>query len=87
MTSGIDEIAPAGFGWAVTPSDSVELVKHTRALIIGGAGNLSVEMYDPATNKLATVTFTALVEGTIIPIRTKKVLAAGTTATLIVALA
>jgi hypothetical protein len=87
MPSGFEETAPAGYAWVVTPSDSVEFVKHTRALLIGGAGNVAVQMFDPATAKLANVTLTGLTAGQVIPVRTKLVLATGTTATSIVALA
>lgn len=87
MPSAFEETAPAGYAWAVTPSDSVELQRHTRALLIGGAGNVAVQMFDPATNKLANITLTGLTAGSIIPVRTKLVLSTGTTATGIVALA
>ena len=87
MSSAFEEIAPAGYGWAVTPSDSTELTKHTRALLIGGAGNVAVQMFDPTTNKLANITLVGLTAGSIIPVRTKMVLLTGTTATSIIALA
>jgi hypothetical protein len=87
MPSGFEETAPAGYAWAVTPNDSTELTKHTRALLIGGAGNVAVQMFDPATSKLANVTLTGLTAGQIVPVRTKLILATGTTATSIVALA
>ncbi|UXR93892.1 spike base protein, RCAP_Rcc01079 family [Agrobacterium tumefaciens] len=82
-----EKIQPAGFAWSVTPSDGNELVKKTRAVFIGGDGNLSCEMFDPATNKLAVVPFNGLVAGSILPIETKRILSTGTTATNIVALA
>jgi len=87
MASGIDEIKPAGYVWAVTPSDSAELKKHTRAIFVGGAGNIAVRAFDPATDKLADVTITGVLAGQIIPVRTKMVLLTGTTATNIIALA
>ncbi len=87
MSSSFEEISPAGYAWAVTTSDSTDLVKHTRAIYVGGDGNVACEAFDPATNKLANVTFTGLVAGTVLPVRTKRILSTGTTATNIVALA
>ena len=66
---------------AVTPSDGTDLTNTTRGLFIGGAGNVTVIMANGET-----VTFTAPVVGTILPIRVTRVKATGTTATAIVAL-
>lgn len=72
---------PADRLQAVTPSDSTDLT-GTRALFVGGAGNVAVRMVgDPA----ATVTLTGVVAGTILPVRVTRVMAA-TTATNITAL-
>ncbi|MBB4407086.1 hypothetical protein [Agrobacterium radiobacter] len=87
MPSSFEEIAPAGYAWPVTASDGTDLVKHTRAIYIGGDGNVACEVYDPATQKVAPVTFIGLVAGTVLPVRTKRILSTGTTATNIVALA
>ena len=73
-------IAPAHWGVAVTPSDATVL-QTTKALYIGGAGNVAVTMAGDG----ATVTFIAPPVGTILPIAVTKVRAA-TTATNIVAL-
>lgn len=66
---------PCAFAAAVTKSDSTVLTT-TRALFVGGAGNLSVVMAGDG----ATVVFTGVIAGTYLPIRVTKVLAA-TTAT------
>ena len=66
---------------AVTPSDSTTLLP-TRALFIGGAGNVKVDMADTGT----AVTFTNVQAGTILPIQVVKVYSTDTTATDIVAL-
>lgn len=67
---------------AVTPSDSGNLpASPASAIWVGGAGNLTVIMYNGAT-----VTFTAVPAGTLLLIRVKQVKATLTTATLIVAL-
>jgi len=71
----------AEYAAAVTPSDSTRLVA-TRALYIGGAGNVTVEM----AGDLQTVLFSGLTAGMVLPIRVLRVLATGTTATLITAM-
>lgn len=73
--------SPATGGEAVTPHDTNELSYATRALWIGGAGNVRVEMLDGQT-----LTLSGVQAGTLLPIRVKKVLSTSTTATLIVAL-
>jgi len=65
---------------AVTPSNSVDLAKTTRALWVGVSGDISVEMADSG----ASVVFKG-VQG-LIPIRVTRVNSASTTATDIVAL-
>lgn len=72
---------PAIDGEAVTPSDSVDLAYVSRALYIGGDGNLSV-----ITKGGTTLTFTGVKAGTILPLRVSRVRATGTTATAIVSL-
>jgi hypothetical protein len=72
--------SPASNAIEVTKSDIVNLSSTSRAIYIGGDGDLTVEM---AGGQL--VAFTGLLAGTILPIRVNKVKAA-TTATNIVAL-
>lgn len=77
-----DELdSPATSAAAVTPNNSTNLSNVTRALYVGGAGDVAVEMLSGDT-----VTFSAAPVGTILPIRVNKVLFTGTTATLIIAL-
>lgn len=66
---------------AVTPSDSTVL-PTTRALYIGTAGNVAVVMADDQNS----VTFVAVMAGSILPVQVTKVLATGTTASNIVAM-
>jgi hypothetical protein len=66
---------------AVTKSDTTEL-GPTRALYIGGAGNVAVMMQGDD----AAVTFTAVPVGTILPISVRRVMSTDTTATNIVAI-
>ena len=76
---------PATQAAAVSPSDSTEL--NARALYVGGAGNVVVQMMgipniSPGT---VSVTFAGVPAGTLLPISVRRVMAA-TTATNIVAL-
>jgi hypothetical protein len=65
---------------AVTPADDGAL-RVTRALYVGGAGNVKVDM---ALGN--TVTFVGVVAGSILPIQVSRVYNTDTTATNIVAL-
>ncbi len=80
---------PVESALAVTPSDTANLAppsgdanKATRALLIGGAGSVKVDMADATT---VTLTFPATACGLMVPISVKKVYATGTTATGVVA--
>lgn len=72
---------PADYAAAVTPSDAVDLTKFARSLYIGTGGDLTVLMPDGAS-----VLFKAVIGGTILPVRIRRVLATGTTASNLVAL-
>lgn len=74
--------SPAYYGAAVTPSDSTDMNIVSRALYVGGAGNLSVVMAGDG----ATVVFTAVPAGTVLPISVMRVNATGTTATNVTAI-
>lgn len=73
--------APADSCSAVTPANS-DLANVTRALYVGGAGDLSLIL----ANDSAAVTFVGVPAGTVLPVRAKQVRSTGTTATNIVAL-
>ncbi len=78
------EDGPADGAFAVTPNDAT-FITGARKLWIGGAGNLTVEMLNPESVS-ATVTFSGVPAGTLLSISVERVLATGTTATLITAL-
>jgi hypothetical protein len=59
-----------------------DLTTFSRALWVGGAGNIAVIMRDGS----GPFTISGIPAGTLIPIRVQRVNATGTTATLIVAL-
>lgn len=72
--------APAMYGEAVTPNDSTDLTYITRALYIGGAGDLTVDLYGGQT----AILFANVPAGTVLPLMVKRVRSTGTTATSIV---
>lgn len=74
---------PASFAEVVTPSDTTDLSRTSRALFVGGAGNISVEM----AGGQSAVVFTGVVAGQILPIAVTRVNSTSTTATNIVAIA
>ena len=67
-------------GATVTPNDTTAVAFD--ALYVGGAGNMAVEM----AGNGASVTFTGVLAGSILPVGVTKVLATGTTATSIIGL-
>lgn len=77
MTSMPMRAIPYRIVVAVTPSDATQFTP-TDALHIGGAGTLVVD-----SNGVQT-TIAGIIAGTILPIRTTRVYATGTTATNIV---
>jgi hypothetical protein len=59
---------------AVTPADASDVTSQARALYIGTAGNLAVQMPNGQT-----VTFIAVPAGTLLPITVNRVLSTNTT--------
>lgn len=74
--------SPAVAAVAVTPDDDTDLANVTRVLYVGGAGDVSVIL----SWDTAAVTFSSVPAGTFMPIRAKRVLLTGTTATNLLAL-
>jgi hypothetical protein len=74
--------APANNGFAITPHDSNELSIYTRAIYVGGAGDLEVILVDDSS----PIVFSSVPAGTMLPIRAKIVKADNTTATNILGL-
>jgi hypothetical protein len=78
-------LSPARSASTVSPSDSNDFLDSgvvPKALYVGGAGNVAVRLVDDA----GTVTFVAVPAGAILPVRPRRVLSTGTTASSIVAL-
>ena len=78
--------APANEAYTVTPNDGANLGgEHAavpRALYVGSAGDVAVDMHKGGTNVL----FAGIPAGTILPIRVTKVYLTGTTAGDLVAI-
>lgn len=68
--------SPASEAEVITPNDTAALLVPTRALYVGGAGDVRVEMLSGDV-----VSFSNMQGGVFYPIRITKVLATGTTAT------
>jgi len=66
---------------AITTSDTVSLTGITRAVYVGGAGNITAIMSNGDA-----VLFTAVPVGTVLPIRCTRINATATTATLLIAM-
>lgn len=79
QSAGIE--APAEYAAALSGDDTNDLATFTRALYVGGAGNIKV-----TTAGGSTVTFTGVTAGSILPIRVKRFWSTGTTATTVLGL-
>lgn len=73
--------APPEQAAAVVPADGTDLACVTRAVYVGGGGDLRVRMLGGAE-----VTLAAVPAGALLPLRVTRVLATGTSATALVAL-
>lgn len=73
--------SPASSAFQILPDDATTLVHVTRAIYVGRAGDLAIEMADGQA-----VTFTAVQPGMIYPIRCNRVYQTGTTASGIIGL-
>ncbi len=76
--------APARDAIAITPSSSI-LTQTTRALYVGGTGNVAVQMAGYGGANGSIVTFVAVQAGSVLPLRVDYVFA-NTTATSILGL-
>lgn len=78
--------APAENAAVVTPSDTVNLLVTTRGIVVGVAGNISVEMMGTGTAPPAHTCVIPVSAGIVYPIRVTRINSTSTTATGIVAL-
>lgn len=72
---------PATNGASVTPNDNVNLSRLTRAIYVGGAGDLNVDLEDGVT-----LLFVGIPAGSLLPLRARRIRSTSTTATNVVAL-
>lgn len=75
-------VSPAVKAVAISPDNDNDLAKISRAVYIGGAGDLAVIL----EGDTAVVTFVGMLVGVIYSIRAKRIRSTNTTATNIVAL-
>lgn len=68
----------------IVPSDTVDLANATKAIYVGGAGDITVIMAGDGDN--GAVQFKAPPIGTMLNIQARRVMATGTTATLLIAI-
>lgn len=73
--------SPATRGFAISANESANVTHTTRAVYVGGTGDLVCELADDADG--TTVTFTAVPAGTILPIRLRKMRTASTATSVV----
>jgi len=74
-----DVTVSAGSAAAVTPNDSVDLAPGVRGLYVGAAGDVTVTL----DRDNASVVFTGVLAGTVLPIRAKRVHTASTASNMV----
>ena len=84
LASSNDMYTSYSDAYAVVPNDTTDFVQGaTRAIYVGGAGTISLIM---ASGNALTMIVPINAIGFVIPYRVKRILATGTTATLILGL-
>lgn len=71
-------LGPIENGFSVTPNDGADLAQTTRAIWVGGAGNIKI-----TTRGGDAITLVGVPAGTMLPIRASRIWSTGTTATSI----
>jgi hypothetical protein len=72
--------SPPTNSFAITPSDSAELPFVTRAVYVGGSGNITLRL----GNDTASVLLLSVPVGTLLPVRARQIYATGTSAASLV---
>jgi hypothetical protein len=73
---------PSGEPFVAALSDTVDFERVAKALYVGGGGNIALIAEDSNT----AVTFSAVPSGYILPVRVRRILVTGTTASNIIGL-
>ncbi|MEL7444647.1 MAG: hypothetical protein AAGK02_02405 [Pseudomonadota bacterium] len=76
-------IAPARDCFTITPDDSADLTRGTKAIYVGNGGDIVIRAVDAGQD----VTFRNVISGSILDVRVRAVRATGTTASELVGLA
>lgn len=76
------QVDPAANALEITPDDDTDLSVGCRGLYVGVGGDVTVVMF----GEIVTKTFKNAAEGRVLPIRVRRVMATGTTATNILGL-
>ena len=79
-----DASSPCRHWAAITPSDGTDLTRVPKALYVGGAGDVTMIGAD-APSGATGVAWKGAAAGEILPVRPRRILATGTTATDLVA--
>ncbi len=74
-------IGPALDAFAISPDDTTDILEVTRAIYVGGSGDITL-----VTRGGTQITFANVPAGMLMPIRASRVLTTGTSATDIVGL-
>lgn len=82
VNNASNAVAPSRSARVVTPNNGADLDRITKGLYVGGAGDVEVILVEDA----AQLVFTGVPAGTILPLQVRRVRAANTTATNIIAL-
>ena len=75
-SGGLTKMVPGRNAVVITESDTVDLAQPSRAIWVGGSGNIAVEMLDGGT-----VVFVGVVAGSLLPLQVTRVNSTDTTAT------
>ena len=74
-------VGPARRAFVITPADAADFANFTRAIYVGVAGNINVRL---AGDTAATVLFSNVPAGTVLPIAVAGVESTSTTASLLI---
>ena len=83
---GLGATDAASFGFAISPSDTVDEAVITRGIYVGVAGDVVAILDNKSKGSGQSLTFKNVIAGTILPIRARRVDSTNTTATNMIGL-